>query len=156
MAVPSPSVASRFEYRTYAANSSIAPHLHDAPSLTLVLGGAYEERIAGRTALQREGCALICPQGLPHAQRFGARGARKIIVTPGATLLDYLRTTTMFSSAPSVRAAPIGKLARQILAERSPRWKARRGRSPRCSGAGPPGRRFPHPRSCGAHAGRSR
>lgn len=119
MAVPSPSVASRFEYRTYAANSSIAPHLHDAPSLTLVLGGAYEERIAGRTALQREGCALICPQGLPHAQRFGARGARKIIVTPGATLLDYLRTTTMFSSAPSVRAAPIGKLARQILAERS-------------------------------------
>ena len=119
MALPSPPVASHFDYRTYAPNSSIAAHAHDMTSLTLVLGGTYEERIAGRAAPQREGCALICPRNLPHAQRFGARGARKIIITPGMALLDYLETTTMFSSAPSVRAAPIGKLARQILTERS-------------------------------------
>ena len=119
MASPSPSVASQFGYRTYAANSSIAPHLHQTASLTLVLGGVYEERIDGRAALQREGCALVCPDGVPHAQQFGSRGARKIIVTPGTALLDYLRTTTPFSSAPSIRATPIGRLARQILAERS-------------------------------------
>jgi AraC family transcriptional regulator len=116
---PSHPAVSLFSHRSYAAHSDIAPHMHSSPSLTLVLGGAYEERIAGRSAPQGEGSALICPEGMSHAQRFGARGARKIIVTPGPVLLDYLKTATPFAAAPSARSATIGRLARQIGMERS-------------------------------------
>jgi AraC family transcriptional regulator len=110
--------SSCLSYRTYAANSSIAPHCHDQPSLTLVLGGGYEETIAGQTAAQARGSALVCPRDLPHAQRFGAQGARKMIVTPGGALLDYLMTTTPFAKAPSVSSTGIWQALARIDAER--------------------------------------
>ncbi|MFC4762927.1 helix-turn-helix domain-containing protein [Dyella koreensis] len=113
-----PSHSASLCYRTYAANSSIASHIHATPSLTVVLGGGYEETIGGRVAVQDCRSALICPEGLPHAQRFGADGARKIIVTPAADLLDYLVTTLPFRAAPAARSTPIRELAARIDAER--------------------------------------
>ncbi len=110
--------ASNFSYRTYGGGSSIAEHSHSRPSLTLVLGGDYEETIGGRTAGRNRGSILVCPEGQPHAQHFGPRGARKMIVTPGNVLLDYLVTTIPFRSAPAVRSTTIGLLAGRIDAER--------------------------------------
>ena len=110
--------ASSLCYRTYAGNSSIAAHCHSRPSLTLVLGGDYEETISGRSAVQSRGSGLVCPEGLPHAQRFGATGARKIIVSPGEGLLDYLTTTMPLRTAPTTRSIAIGALAARIDAER--------------------------------------
>ena len=110
--------ATSFAYRTYDAGSSLASHSHPRPSLTIVLGGSYEEAIGGRSALEARGSALVCPAGLPHAQRFGASGARKIIVTPEGDLLDYLTGTTPFRTAPAARSSVIGRLAARIDAER--------------------------------------
>lgn len=84
----------------------------------MVLGGDYQETIVGRTASQNRGSALVCPEGQPHAQQFGQLGARKIIVTPGDVLLDYLVTTTPFRSAPATRSTAIGRLAAGIDVER--------------------------------------
>ena len=93
-------------------------HCHARPSLTLVLGGDYQETIAGHGTSQERGSALVCPEGRPHAQQFGARGARKIIVTPGLALLDYLVTTTPFRSGPTISSTAIGRLAARIDTER--------------------------------------
>lgn len=109
---------SSVHYRAYQAGSRIAPHAHASASLTLLLAGEYEERIGGRAAEHRADSLLICPADVAHAQVFGRLGARKIIVTPGEGLLDYLQTTTPFASAPVARSTLIGKLARQIDAER--------------------------------------
>lgn len=110
--------ATRFAYRTYDAGSSIAWHTHALPSLTIVLGGSYKEAIGGRSGLEARGSALVCPAGLPHTQQFGARGARKIIVTPSGDLLDYLTGTTPFRTAPAARSPAIERLATRIDAER--------------------------------------
>lgn len=107
-----------FAYRTYDAGSCMVSHFHAAPSLTIVLGGVYEEEIGGRYGLEARGSALVCPAGIPHAQQFGSRGARKIIVTPSVDLLDYLTSTTLFHSAPVARSPAIGRLAARIDAER--------------------------------------
>lgn len=108
----------RFAYRTYVGGSGIAAHSHARPSLTIVLGGSYEESIGGKSAVEGRGSVLICPDDMPHAQRFGTRGARKIIVTPSSDLLDYLTSTTPFRSAPAARSSAIEKLAARIDAER--------------------------------------
>ena len=113
-----PVSATSFAYRTYDAGSGIMSHSHSYPSLTIVLGGGYEEEIGGRSGLEARGSALVCPAGIPHAQRFGARGARKIIVTPSGDLLDYLTGTMPFQSAPVARSTAIGKLATRMDAER--------------------------------------
>lgn len=113
-----PSDATSHEYRVYAAGSSIASHTHSRPSLTIVLGGSYEEAIGGRQGIETPGSVLVCPAGLPHAQRFGGRGARKIIVTPAGDLLDYLTSTTPFRDAPATRSTAIGGLAARIDRER--------------------------------------
>lgn len=117
MEEPSVSTTS-FAYRTYDAGSSIVSHSHAYPSLTIVLGGGYEERIGGRCGTEMRGSALVCPAGIAHAQQFGTRGARKIIVTPSGDLLDYLTGTMPFQSAPVARSTAIGRLAARIDAER--------------------------------------
>ena len=110
--------APSYAYRTYDAGSTIAPHSHSHSSLTIVLGGSYEEVIGGRAGMETPGSALICPAGLPHAQQFGARGARKMIITPAGALLDYLTGTTPFQAAPAARSTAIRRLACRIDAER--------------------------------------
>lgn len=110
--------ANRSQYRTYAGGSRIVQHVHDYSTLTLVLGGGYEETIGGRSNVQSRGSALVCPKGMPHAQRFEPTGARKLIVVPGAELLDYLTTTTPFAAAPASRSTEISKLAARIDIER--------------------------------------
>ena len=113
-----PSYATSYEYRVYDPGSSIAPHTHLCSSLTIVLDGSYEEAIGTRRGVEARGSALICPAGLPHAQQFGTRGARKIVVTPAGDLLDYLTGTTSFGEAPAARSTAISALAARIDGER--------------------------------------
>lgn len=81
-------------------------------------GGSYQETIGGRSGTEVRGSALVCPEAVPHAQRFGPRGARKLIITPSGELLAYLNSTTSFRTAPAARSMAIGRLAARIDAER--------------------------------------
>ncbi|WP_420137094.1 helix-turn-helix domain-containing protein [Sphingomonas sp.] len=112
-----PGARTDFTFRAYGAGSHIAAHTHACSSLTIILGGSYEEEIGGRSGMERRGSALVCPAGVPHSQQFGARGAYKIIVTPGGDLLDYLTGTTPFRSASVARSTAIARLAARIDAE---------------------------------------
>ncbi|HEX8169870.1 MAG TPA: AraC family transcriptional regulator [Thermoanaerobaculia bacterium] len=102
----------------YAPRSAMAPHRHDELSMIVVVGGAYVERIRGGAAEHGPGRMLLYPAGALHSQQFGAAGARKIVFTPGAASLDYLRERGIALDAPrSIESPLVSQLARRILAE---------------------------------------
>ncbi|MBF5043561.1 helix-turn-helix transcriptional regulator [Aggregicoccus sp. 17bor-14] len=69
----------RMEEAAYAPGTTVARHTHEAPLLAAVLSGSLE------LSLRRgaHGCArgaVFTQAGEPHANRFGARGARLLLV----------------------------------------------------------------------------
>ena len=102
----------------YPAGGAMAPHSHDELSLIVVAAGTYLERIGGREAEQRRGCMLLYPAGAVHSQRFGPRGARKIVFSPDASCLEYLREHGVVLDRPrSVTLEGTLDLAERIVAE---------------------------------------
>lgn len=101
----------------YAADSSMAAHPHDDASLCLVVGGRYEERIRGRDMEHTAGHLLFCPAFEPHAQRFSADGALKILIEPAPAALDYLGRCLSLSQAPYSQSAGIAALGGRLLRE---------------------------------------
>ncbi|MDY1547897.1 AraC family transcriptional regulator [Luteibacter sahnii] len=63
----------------YAAGADMHPHRHDQAWFCLIVEGGYEERILGMRNTHLPGDLLYCPAQAEHAQRFGAKGAKKII-----------------------------------------------------------------------------
>ncbi|TFI56714.1 AraC family transcriptional regulator [Sphingomonas parva] len=99
---------------TYAAGSTMAEHVHATASLCLVLTGDYEERTLGRREIEEAGTLLFCPANQPHAQRFGRRGATKLIVSPPAWALARVSAAT---HAPRTRGGACVALGRRIVGE---------------------------------------
>ncbi len=102
----------------YPARGAMAPHWHEEPSLIVVAAGTYLERIAGREAEQRRGSMLLYPAGAVHSQRFGPRGVRKIVFSPDASCLEYLREHNVVLDRPrSVKLEGTTYLAERVIAE---------------------------------------
>ena len=102
----------------YPANGAMAPHRHDELSLIVVAAGTYVERIDGREAEQRPGSMLLYPAGAVHSQRFGPRGVRKIVYSPDASCLAYLREHNVALDRPrSVKLEGTTYLAERVIAE---------------------------------------
>jgi AraC family transcriptional regulator len=102
----------------YPAGGAMPPHSHDELSLIVVAAGTYMERIGGREAEQRRGCMLLYPAGAVHSQRFGPRGARKIVFSPDASCLEYLREHGIVLDRPrSVTLDGTFDLAERVMAE---------------------------------------
>ncbi|ATQ44437.1 AraC family transcriptional regulator [Caulobacter mirabilis] len=112
-----PAPFSSIRLARYAPASRMAAHHHDEASLCLVLSGDYEETIRGRAADHGAGALLYCPSGEPHAQRFGKRGAVKLLFRPTAATLDHLAEHVALREAPSLRSARIGDLGRRMAFE---------------------------------------
>lgn len=64
----------------YREGLEVDRHEHGRPLLVTVLSGVQEEEVGGRSLECRAGAALYHPPGEPHANRFGGRGARCLIV----------------------------------------------------------------------------
>ena len=102
----------------YPARGAMAPHWHEEPSLIVVAAGTYLERIDGREAEQRRGSMLLYPAGAVHSQRFGPRGVRKIVFSPDASCLEYLREHNVVLDRPrSVKLEGTTYLAERVIAE---------------------------------------
>ena len=110
---------SRIRLVRYAPDSDIQFHRHAAPSLCLLAGGRYEERIRGRDAWHAPGEMLFCPVDEPHAQAFGREGAWKIQFDLRQDTLDYLHDQVPLADAPSAGSPRLGMLARRLRAELS-------------------------------------
>jgi len=74
----------------YSANTAMAAHSHERPSINIVLRGSFAERIGGSERTYSRGFVAFCPAGRAHSQIFGATGARQIIVEPEHCWLEYL------------------------------------------------------------------
>lgn len=77
MTTPLPSV----RLKRYTPGLNQPAHSHDAPHLSLVLAGGFEER-AGVEMWTRTGCVALRPEGLRHAVTFGPAGSLVLTFTP--------------------------------------------------------------------------
>ena len=64
---------------------------------------------------------LLYPAGAVHSQRFGPRGVRKIVFSPDASCLEYLREHNVVLDRPrSVKLEGTTYLAKHVIAESRP------------------------------------
>ena len=102
----------------YPARGRMAAHHHEEASLIVVVGGVYLERIQGAERQHGVGHMLFYPAFTTHSQCFGAEGARKLVFTPEASWLEYLREHGMsLEAARHVESAAVSQLAQRALAE---------------------------------------
>src|SRR5687768_3288707 len=59
---------------TFASGMVLPCHVHDAPVVSLVLEGAGDEEVHGRTRGVAAQDILFTPSYAPHGYRFGSRG----------------------------------------------------------------------------------
>jgi AraC family transcriptional regulator len=106
--------------RDYAGRSAMAPHEHQAPSLSIVIRGGFSERIGGQDRTYERDHAAFCPAGMTHAQTFGRDGARQIVINTRPEWLEYLSDCKLaLDDAPYMRSPWFGDAARRLLAELS-------------------------------------
>lgn len=116
----SASTANAFSARarvTRYAPRPMAAHSHDAPSLTAVLRGRYEEAIRGRADWHGPGALLFYPAGESHAQRFDPGGAVKLSLSLTSAMLDHLADRLPLAEAPFTQAPEIARIGRRMVDE---------------------------------------
>lgn len=72
---------SRIRVCAYAAHERHAPHAHDRTTVTLILCGSLEERVAGRVRTGGPLSLVVRPAGIEHANTFGSDGALTLQAT---------------------------------------------------------------------------
>jgi len=104
----------------YAPYGAMAPHSHDYDSLGLILAGDFVEQIGATERRYERGCVTFGPAGVTHSQRFGADGARQIIVRPERDWLAYLADKGIcLGDAPFVHGPQFFQLGTKLLNELS-------------------------------------
>jgi len=102
----------------YQSMSTMAPHRHDEPSVIVVVAGRYRERIEGRVTEHMAGRIVWYPAGATHSQTFGSEGARKIVFTPAASSIEYLRDKGVQLDVPKhVDVAITPQISQRMLGE---------------------------------------
>lgn len=99
------------------APGAMAAHSHETASLTLVLGGRYEETIRGRSAWHGAGALLFYPLGETHSQLFPSSGALKLGLSPAPSMLEYLTERLPLAEAPVATAPELARLGRRMAQE---------------------------------------
>lgn len=102
----------------YAPHDAMAPHSHDDSSFGVIIGGDFVEYVGTSERHYGDGCVTFAPAGVTHSQRFGADGARQIIVRPQEDWLSYLADCRVrLSESPFVRAPLFRQLGLRLLDE---------------------------------------
>jgi AraC family transcriptional regulator len=102
----------------YAPHTIMAPHVHDAATLNIVIGGHFTEQIGRRERRYAPGTVTFCPAGVVHSQTFGAGGTRQIIIRPQDAWLDYLSDCQLdLAASPYVCSATFQSLGERLLEE---------------------------------------
>lgn len=102
----------------YQARTEMSPHQHDAPSMGIVVSGAFLERIGNDERTYSRGTASFCPAATTHSQIFGATGVQQIIFKPDTSWLEYLADCkARLDEAPHTRSAKFRELGDKLLGE---------------------------------------
>ena len=103
---------------TYTPGGTMAPHMHEESSFTILLKGSYQERILGRSIEHLPGSMLFYPAGEKHSQQFGHHGSHKLIFRPSKSCLELLTDGKVrLPQAPHVASASIRELAARVVKE---------------------------------------
>lgn len=105
--------------RRYPARSSMTEHVHDEPSLCILISGAYEENIRGRRDVYLAGNLSFCPAHEPHSQSIGRAGAAKLLLNPTRSGMEMLSAHVHLDDAPASRAEAVATIGRRMVAEMS-------------------------------------
>lgn len=103
----------------YPAYSSMAEHVHDEPSLCILISGGYEENVRGRRDAYLAGNLSFCPAHEPHSQRIGRAGASKLVLNPTRSGLELLSAHAQLEDAPAIRTEAVAAIGRRMVAEMS-------------------------------------
>ncbi len=114
--------------RRYPARSAMPEHVHDAPSLCILISGGYEEHIRGRRDAYLAGNVSFCPAHAPHSQSVGGSGAAKLLLNLTRSGMDSLSSCAQLDDAPAIRADTVATIGRRMVAsidgEHRARWDA--------------------------------
>lgn len=109
----------------HAAHERMAPHVHAAPYICIVLDGAYEESTGARMLSLSRGAVLGHPPGDRHENAFSQSGGRCLNIAPGDNWQDngmwmdclHARSDSRFVAT----AAALARLRRELAATDSVR-----------------------------------
>ena len=102
----------------YRAQTSMRPHVHEESCISIVVRGAFVERIGQSDRHYARGQVAYLPAGVAHSQAFGRHGARQIIFRPQPGWVDYLSDCKVrLSAAPCASSPTFGALGDRLLAE---------------------------------------
>ncbi|HEX3663948.1 MAG TPA: helix-turn-helix transcriptional regulator [Rhizomicrobium sp.] len=106
------------QVRHYPAFHAMAPHRHDAPSMNIVLGGGFIERIGKSERHYQRGHVAFFPAGATHSQRFGAAPTRQIVFRPQRDwLASFGDSAATLAGAPHLRDISFCYLGERLLRE---------------------------------------
>ncbi|MFP5247916.1 MAG: AraC family transcriptional regulator [Thermoanaerobaculia bacterium] len=83
----------------YAPDAMLAAHAHEYACLVVVLDGTFCERIGARERVGEPGMVIVRPEGEPHSDAFGKRGAICLNVELSPAWVAQLREGGPASSA---------------------------------------------------------
>jgi AraC family transcriptional regulator len=102
----------------FPAGLSLPPHIHDRPTLAVVLEGEFHKDLACRVQHCRHDSVISEPAGERHSNRFGPRGARVLLLQPAPKSDDRLAGCRGLFDAPGLFLdASISDLARRAVRE---------------------------------------
>lgn len=102
----------------FPAGLSLPPHIHDRPTLAVVLDGEFRKDLASRAQDCRHFSVIAEPAGERHSNWFGPRGARVLLLQPAPTGDDRLAGWRGLFDAPNLFLdANIADLARRAVGE---------------------------------------
>jgi AraC family transcriptional regulator len=103
---------------THRAATVLAPHHHSSATVTVVLGGDYAEELPGDSRVLAPMSAASKPPGVVHGNRFGARGARSLLLEVEERSLHALGEAARVFDAPRFLAiGPAAAVAVELVAE---------------------------------------
>jgi AraC family transcriptional regulator len=102
----------------YSPHALMKPHAHDTDCLSLLVRGAFTERISGCERDYARGQIAFLPAGIVHSQAFGAAGARQIIFRPQPDWIEYLSDCKApLADSPHTNAPLFYQLGDRLLEE---------------------------------------
>jgi AraC family transcriptional regulator len=105
----------------FPASLHLSRHAHEHPTIAVVISGVFRKDVAGGVQEAAPGTLIAEPAGERHANWFGPRGARVVLLQPLRPREgDESSWRTLFSREPHVSVDPwSAELARRIARELS-------------------------------------
>jgi AraC family transcriptional regulator len=102
----------------HAGGSSLPWHIHDGPTLCLVLDGAFTEESAGGALLCTPSTLKVMPAGEPHCDRFDHGDAHGLLIETDPARADAMRPwSPLLQERVSFDGGPLAAIGRRIYRE---------------------------------------